>query len=531
MNTEQLLQYADMLLKTALFKTHNIDEAEELVQETYMYVLAAIYGGKAIENPKAYLLSVLNNRFFMSLRKKYRITTVSFEEMTSEPIDNSNGFEEIEKSQEAATVRRELAFLAKIYREVMVRYYMYEHPVEKIANELKIPKGTVLSRLDTGRKKIKKGVESMQSYVKNSYQPEKLTIGINGRTGQNNEPFSCVESLLDQNILILAYEEPVTNQELSNALGTPMAFIEESVEKLINHQLLKKEGAKVYTDFIITTLKNDFKNVEISKAYAKETFETANDIFLAMVKEYKSLEGFKPCSDTWLYILAVLSCRQNYMAVIQEKIAGTKIAFDDYPDRPNFGKWVALGTRYPGDYKYNDERAKYSISGRSGTSDISDTIKHSCEWNTAIGPTHWADFKYTLSHKERAIAIQAIENAVPTPFQAELIPDFVRLGFIKNENGKYVSLIPFITQEEEWRFFETESSYAKKYSEALLEKAVETAKQNLLKYPKRISLLPDYVFSEPLFYHPMAYIYEAAKHGVITLDEGRYYPIMYIVKR
>lgn len=531
MNTQDLLQYADILLAAAIAKTHDYDTAQELVQETYLHALAAIVKGKTIENPKAYLLSILHNRFYLLLRKKYRMCTVSYDVMSVDVIDDTDNYAEIIRTQDAALLRRELAFLSRIYREIIVRYYMQEQPVEQIAKVLNIPKGTVLSRLDTGRKKIKQGVEDMESYVHNSFQPERLVLGMNGRTGLNNEPFSCVKSVLDQNLLILAYNEPVTTEELAKALGTPMVFIEESVANLVYNQLLKQEGKKVYTDFVIISHVDDLKNVEISKSYARETFETANPIFLEMVKRYKEIEGLRSCSETWLYILAVLSCRNNYMCRIDENICGKTIEFVDYPDRPNFGKWIATGSRFPDGYKYDDERSRHSVSGRSATDDISPGIKSSCEWNTAIGATHSAVFKYSLTQKERTLAIDAVNNGNPNPFQAELIPDLEKYGFIKTENNKKVSAIPYITADEVKRFFEIESHYADRYCKLLLKKAVDTAGNAQLKYPDRISLIPDYIYSEPVFYHPMAYIYEAAGKGVITLEEGRNYPIMYIVKR
>ena len=528
MKTENLLQYADILLKTAITKTHNVDEAQDLVQDTYLCALLAITNGAAIKNPKAYLFSILQNRFFLSLRKKYRISTISINAMPIEINDDNNDFESIDKTDEAKAIRRELAFLTHIYREVMVRYYMQNQSVEHIAKELSIPKGTVLSRLDAGRKKVKKGVETMQSYIKNSYQPEILTIGMNGRTGQKDEPFSCVKNSIDQNILILAYEKPVTIQELSEALGIPMAFVEESVNNLVDSQLMKREGTKVFTDFIIISLKDSLIGVEISKKFAKDSFDEANSVFKNMVKKYKEIEGFSAFNDTQLYIMAVLSSRQNFTSRITMAITGKDRDFDDYPDRPNFGKWIVIGSQYPNGYSFNDERARYSVSGRTGCSDINEYISGACEWDTPVGHTHHLKFKYSISEKERAIIIDAVRTNTVNAFQAELIPDLEKNGFIKTENGIKKPSIPFITKKDEIRFFEIESAGAKEYCSLLLNKAVDVIKENIIKYPKHISLVSDLVYENSLFYLPMAYIYEAAEKGIITIEKDKSYPIMYI---
>ena len=225
---DDLLEYMDALYKSALIQTRDESIAEELVQDTYLYALQAISKGYVIQKPKAYLRSVLRNRFFMYLREKYKFSTVYLGDLPYELPDETD-FGELERSEESEAVRRELAFLSHTYREVMVRYYMKNESVERIAAELSVPKGTVLSRLDTGRKKIKEGIENVETYSENSYRPEILTIGMNGRCGQNGEPFSCVKNSLDQNILITAYEKPLTVSEIARSLGTPMAFIEESL--------------------------------------------------------------------------------------------------------------------------------------------------------------------------------------------------------------------------------------------------------------------------------------------------------------
>jgi RNA polymerase sigma-70 factor (ECF subfamily) len=94
----------------------------------------------------------------------------------------------------------------------------------------------------------------MESYAKQSYEPEKLHVTCSGRSGLNGEPYSLANNdLVIQNILISAYNEPVTESELSKAIGIPAAYIEPIVQKLVDNELMKRTGNKVYTDFIIFT--------------------------------------------------------------------------------------------------------------------------------------------------------------------------------------------------------------------------------------------------------------------------------------
>ena len=188
MNKNELTEYADYLLKTAMFKVNNIEDAEDLVQETLIAALIAIHQNKLIENPKNWLVTVLHRKYYDMLRRKYRKGTVSID-MIGEISVYDEISEQIERSEDAENIRRCLAHLTNIYRQVMVRYYMHEESVKQIAEALGIPENTVKSRLDTGRKHIRKDF-TMEKYTKQSYEPETLWVAICGRQSINGEAFS-----------------------------------------------------------------------------------------------------------------------------------------------------------------------------------------------------------------------------------------------------------------------------------------------------------------------------------------------------
>ena len=532
MNKDDLLQYSDMLFRTAITKTHNEYEAEELVQMTYLCALVDIANNKHINYPKAYLISVLNNQFYMMLRKKYKISTVSFEEIPIDIADENDDFAKISETDDAKNIRQSLAFLVNIYREVMVRYYMQNQSVNQISKALQIPKGTILSRLDMGRQKIRKGVDKMENYTKNSYQPEILTLGMNGRTGMNNEPFSCINGSLDQNLLIMAYEKPLTIQELTDGLGVPAAFIEEIVQKLVDSQLMAKIGTKVYTNFLITSLQDNLDGLEICKKYADETFDAAQTVFADAVSDYRKIKGLSTFTDTQLYILAVLSIENSFISTAASQAIRNQKLFEDFPDRPNYGKWEAVGTRYPNGYKFdNEEISKYSVSGLCSTDDINENISRSSEWDTAIGHTHQMHLKYTLTIKERVLLLDAFRCNTVNAFQAEMIPDLLHYGFIKEEGEKNILAIPVLTKAEYEELHAVNHRYVEKLKTLLLDKTAQVLKANVLKYPKHIpeSNISDTRYRNSLHDLPMAYIYCAEKQGIIEIEKGKCYPVMYMV--
>ena len=529
MDMDLFLPHMDGIYQSALMQTRDEHLAQELVQETYLHLLEALAKNTTITHPKAYLQSVMRNCFFMHLRKKYKLSTVYFGDLPQEPPHHAD-FSALERSQDGEAIRRELAFLSHTYREVMVRYYMKNQSVAHIAQALSIPKGTVLSRLDMGRKKLREGMTNMEHFKEHSYHPQGLYMSINGRTGQGGEPFSCIHTAIEQNILIVAYEKPLTVAEIAQALGTPMAFIENSVEKLVDAQLMKREGQRVATDFFIRTQEDKLPALAAAKDFAASTFDTANPIVMDMVEKYSQIPGFAAFNPTQKYLCALLSIRIGIEGRIFEAATGkAETDYEDYPDRPNYGKWIAFGTRDAHNISDTDRAAleKYAAAGRNGQGPVNDYIASTTEYRTALGPFNQAgQFKYSLTIQERAQLIDALRTDTVNAFQAQLLPDMHRLGLVTADNQPAV---PYITQAELVLFHNIERDSGAEFFQALREPLVDMYQKSKIPYPKRIPFGEESAYGLPLGYLVMAYAYEAAARGVIEIEDGKHYPVMYLV--
>ncbi|MBQ2799692.1 MAG: RNA polymerase sigma factor, partial [Ruminiclostridium sp.] len=366
MNKNELTEYADYLLKTAMYKVNNIEEAQELVQETLMAALIAIHQNKPVENPKSWLVTVLNRKYYDMLRKKYRKGTVSIDMIGEIPLPDEIT-EQIERSEDAENIRRCLANLTGLYRQVMVRYYMHGESVKQIATALGIPENTVKSRLDTGRKHIRKDF-TMEKYTKQSYEPETLWVSICGREGLDNEPFSLVgDRKIEMNLLILAYDKPITIPELAGAIGISTTYIEPIVEKLVRGELMKRVGDKVYTDFIIFDEKDRTINLPLEKELAEKYYKDVWNIMERGFDELHNQEYYKKQTPSAARKLdsffAVRTVLHGINSLTENKVG--EWSFEDFTDRPNGGKWHAMGSRYPADYNWSETYwyKKYYIDG------------------------------------------------------------------------------------------------------------------------------------------------------------------------
>ena len=240
MQSKEIENHIEFLLSAALQKCGDIYDAEDITQDTILAALLYLSQGKEIRDMRAWLLTVMNRKFYDMLRKKYRQPTIIIRD-DFDIIDDSASVFLIEQDDEACKIRKAVAYLAKNYREVIVRYYMKGQSIADIAHELNIPEGTVKSRLHLGRNHVKKGISNMEKYSKQSYSPVSLHVNNSGQWGRNGEPMSLVNhDLIAQNILWFAYEKPVSMEEISQAIGIPTAYVEPIVQKLSNGELMQR---------------------------------------------------------------------------------------------------------------------------------------------------------------------------------------------------------------------------------------------------------------------------------------------------
>ncbi len=365
MNKEDLSRYAEDLLRTAMYKAGGTD-AEDLVQETMLAALLAIEQGKEIWDPGAWLKGVLHRKYYDFLRQKYRRPTVSFDALYEQHWEQMQEEDEqlrrLERTEEAEEIRGELARLAGIYREVLVRYYMRGESVGQIARALGIPANTVKSRLHAGREHIRKDF-TMEKYEKQSYEPESLNMGMSGELGINGEPFNLGvnNSMIMQNLLILAYDKPVTLRELSEALGIAAAYIEPEVNRLVDGELMKRVGDRVYTDFIICREEDRHAAVGAQQELADRRYREIWEIVeqgLAKLREQDFYRKQRTEARRKLESRVVISVLQSVVWSVLREIAG-ELPFASYPDRKNGGKWFALGQHFEAHYDADSEQHAY----------------------------------------------------------------------------------------------------------------------------------------------------------------------------
>ena len=111
----------------ALKKCSNFSDAEDLTQET---LCCYFQYKKPVDEPVAWLKTVMYRKYYDLLRRKYRLPTVSFDivpEFSESFCDYNNDYDSEQNRPGEEEIRREVAYLSEKYREVIVSPVSYTH--------------------------------------------------------------------------------------------------------------------------------------------------------------------------------------------------------------------------------------------------------------------------------------------------------------------------------------------------------------------------------------------------------------------
>ncbi|NMA85745.1 MAG: RNA polymerase sigma factor [Tissierellia bacterium] len=159
---ELINSLGDSLWTFCLRLTCNKYEAEDLYQDTMVKALELKDEIDFNQNPRAYIyslaISINKNRFRKVFRRKKIAPIFDYDLNTLEDY-GENVESQVIQSQEKKIIDLAISKLNEGQRAVILMYYMEELPIRDISKYLNIPEGTVKSRLNTGRKILKKELE------------------------------------------------------------------------------------------------------------------------------------------------------------------------------------------------------------------------------------------------------------------------------------------------------------------------------------------------------------------------------------
>lgn len=151
-----LVQQQDSLRMRALQFTKNMEDANDLVQETLLKAIRYYRQFREGTNLKGWLYTIMKNIFINQYRRTHRSTVclVHNDDISSKQLGFSASLNEGENRFMMRDIRDALAALSGDYRQPFNMFYR-GFKYHEIADSLQIPIGTVKTRIHMARKQMK----------------------------------------------------------------------------------------------------------------------------------------------------------------------------------------------------------------------------------------------------------------------------------------------------------------------------------------------------------------------------------------
>ena len=152
----EALSYVDSLYGTALRLTRRPQDAEDLVQDTYLKAFRASQQFERGTNLKAWLFTILHNTFRNMRRHDVRNPVDVNSETVELAVDRAGEDQSPEQLLTRATLDVDLQAaldeMPENFRQAVWLRDVEEFPYAEIAKMLDVPIGTVMSRISRGRR-------------------------------------------------------------------------------------------------------------------------------------------------------------------------------------------------------------------------------------------------------------------------------------------------------------------------------------------------------------------------------------------
>lgn len=265
----------DKLYRFCYARTSYTAEAEDLCSDIMYAVVRAgrsEQGGAngGIQKPEAYFWAIAHRVYadYCARRRmeSQRRAEGDAQELLQDIPDRSQEEQERQTEDRLAldAICRQIANLSKIYREIVIAFYMDGQPTAQIADKFDISESTVRQRLFSARQEIRNEVKQMKNDKSKKDKMEKpmplqmMTWCIWG-TGNpsGGSPQDVCNRQLSKHVIWLCRNKPNTARAIAEELGVPLCYIEEELEVQVYGTngrygtLRKTDSGRYVTNFIL----------------------------------------------------------------------------------------------------------------------------------------------------------------------------------------------------------------------------------------------------------------------------------------
>ena len=256
----------------SLHKTSDPYKAEDLCSDIVLAVLKSAENLRCDDAFFGFVWKIAANTYKHYLRKTANAPKVG---LGDDIPDGSDFQDDIVEKERENSLRRELAFLSEKYRLCTVAYYYDGMSVKDISEKYGLTAQTVKFNLFQSRKILKEGIAMERQFGEKSFNPTPFKFRYIFNGDHNNAFDALFTRKLPGQILLSAYYEPMTVEQLSVELGIASVYLEDELETLISYGLISRQGKKYQTVMPILT-----------EEYGGEIINILNEKYSGKIKDF-----------------------------------------------------------------------------------------------------------------------------------------------------------------------------------------------------------------------------------------------------
>lgn len=419
------------IFRFCMSKLYDKQEAEDLTNDIICEILKSAHNLKNDEAFYGFMWKIAENQFRMHIRKKKLVNMPFKDNVMGTYFDFVD--EQLMENELLQRLRRELSLLSKNYREVTVAYYIEGQTCSEIAENLNLSLEMVKYYLFKARKQMKEGIDMERKYGEKSYNPGTLKLDFWG--GKNYYGNLC-DRRLPANIVLCAYEKPLTLKELSIELGVAVPYIEDEIEILMNNgNIIKKIGNKYQTNIVIFSDEYDKKVAKIIKPICEYAAERFYKEFIKIFSQLDKIPikggNYNRNCKIWIF---------SNIALLQAEYFAKDIG------RRKFGDYPYLGNNnYGFIYAYDNDYKNHHFNGMCWRCENEEhTAYYSVENYKIIEKSQKWQFR-NWDQTSKAMYDAILENDADE--NNEMLIKLIDEGFISSDNSKLSAKFPVFDEE------------------------------------------------------------------------------------
>lgn len=170
--SELVEMYKDKMYHLGYRMLGNAQEAEDVVQETFLRVYTNLHKYDDTQKFSTWIYRIATNLCIDRLRKKKNVYSLDAEMTDGDgndfysllPSEEETPEEQLVLTETQQRIRRAIEDLPEKYKSVVILKYLHDQSLQEIADVLNMPVTTVKTRVHRGREFLRKRLEADQLF-------------------------------------------------------------------------------------------------------------------------------------------------------------------------------------------------------------------------------------------------------------------------------------------------------------------------------------------------------------------------------